>query len=721
MPRVQLRPGGLLVQRPADVVTTVRLGLACVVAGLVAHSFVAPARTGLVVVLAAVALVLDAVDGRVARRTGTCSRSGARYDMEVDAFLLLALSVRVAASVGWWVLLIGLARYLLLVAGWRWRWLRGDTPPRPWAKVVAAIQGIVLTVAVADVLPRWAALLLLGGALALLAESFGHQVRQLWRIRPAPVERRPSGIVTVAAYVVVWLALVAPDRLADLTPSALVRVPLELLALVAVGVVLPRVVRRPVSVVLGAVLTLLVVVRALDLGFSAVLDRRFDLLNDSYYLRPAIGVVRDSSGTAAAVGAVVGAIVLLVSLLALLTAAVGRVASAAARHRRVGGSVVAALALVGAFSAAAGAGVASTRTSALAVRQIASVGTDLADRKAFAEQIATDPQLPAGLLERLHGKDVLLVFVESYGRVAVQGTSYSRGVDAVLDRGTAQLQAAGYGARSAFLTSPTFGAASWLAHSTLQSGLWVDSQQRYDQLVTARHTTLTSAFEQAGWRTVFDVPAVTKDWADGRRFYGFDTLYDARNVGYRGPRFSYATMPDQFTLAALERNELSAREHRPVMAEVDLVSSHHPWTPLPRLVDWSTVGDGSVFDPMPAEGEDPDTVFRDPDRVRAAYGASIEYTWESLVSWLVQRPDPDLVLVVLGDHQPHRYVSGADPGHDVPVSVIAQDPAVLGAIDDWDWQDGLHPSPEAPVWRMDAFQGRFLDAFSSAALEGSAP
>jgi len=452
-----------------------------------------------------------------------------------------------------------------------------------------------------------------------------------------------------------------------------------------------------------------------------VLDRRFDLLNDSYYLAPAIGVVRDSSGPPAAIGLVVGIVLLLVVLLVLLTGAVSRAASAAARHRRVSASFVAGLATVGAFSAAAGGGVTSVQTSELAVSQFRTIGTDIADRKAFAQRIATDEQLPAGLLGRLRGKDVLLVFVESYGRVAVQGTSFSPGVDAVLDRGTAQLGAAGYGARSAFLTSPTFGAASWLAHSTLQSGLWVDSQQRYDQLITSQHATLSSAFEDAGWRTVFDVPAVTKDWADGSRFYGFDKLYDARNVGYRGPRFSYATMPDQFTLAALGRNELTPGVRRPVMAEVDLVSSHHPWTPLPQLVSWSAVGDGSVYDRIPAVGGSPDSVFRAPDKVRAAYGKSVEYTWQSLVSWIVQQHDPNLVLVVLGDHQPHSYVTGTHPGHDVPISVIAHDPSVLASIDDWRWQVGLHPSPDAPVWPMDTFRDRFFAAYSGPALKGSTP
>src|SRR3954470_3066647 len=118
MPTVQIRP--------ADAVTSVRLVVACVVAALVARSFLAPAQVGLIVAVAAVALVLDVVDGEVARRTRTCTRAGARYDMEVDAFLLLPLSVYAASTVAWWALLIGLARYLLLVAGWCWPWLRAE-------------------------------------------------------------------------------------------------------------------------------------------------------------------------------------------------------------------------------------------------------------------------------------------------------------------------------------------------------------------------------------------------------------------------------------------------------------------------------------------------------------------------------------------------------------------------------------------------------------------
>ncbi len=130
------------------------------------------------------------------------------------------------------------------------------------------------------------------------------------------------------------------------------------------------------------------------------------------------------------------------------------------------------------------------------------------------------------------------------------------------------------------------------------------------------------------------------------------------------------------------------------------------------MLDWHELGDGSVYDGMPEEGESAEEVFRDPDAVRNAYGESIEYTLTSLFSFLETYPDPDLVVVLLGDHQPHSYVTGDDPGHDVPISVIAQDPSVMAQISAWGWQDGLHPSPDAPVWPMDPFRDRFLSAFS---------
>ncbi len=182
---------------PADRVTLTRAALSGGVAALVADGLSGPpAPVVPLVVLASVALALDAVDGRVARRTGTVSALGARFDMETDAFLLLVLSVHVAQEYGGWVLLVGAARYLFLLAGVGLPWLRGSLPRRVWAKAVAAVQGVVLTVAAADVLPRPVTVTVLALALALLAESFGRSVVWLWVRRhplvapdPEPADR----------------------------------------------------------------------------------------------------------------------------------------------------------------------------------------------------------------------------------------------------------------------------------------------------------------------------------------------------------------------------------------------------------------------------------------------------------------------------------------------------------------------------------------------------
>ncbi|HEX2073119.1 MAG TPA: hypothetical protein VHF92_04985, partial [Geodermatophilus sp.] len=201
-------------------------------------------------------------------------------------------------------------------------------------------------------------------------------------------------------------------------------------------------------------------------------------------------------------------------------------------------------------------------------------------------------------------------------------------------------------------------------------------------------------------------------WPPGTSFYHYDQLYDRHNLGYQGPAFSWAPIPDQYTLAAFQRLEL-APGHRPVMAEINLVSSHHPFTPLPTLVPWDQIGDGTIFDPMPAQGLSPDEAWHDTDTVRRLYAESIRYSLQAVISWVVNLHDHDLVLVLLGDHQPATTISGPEANHHVPVSVVAHDPAVLDRIASWRWQDGLLPSPTAPVWRMDAFRDRFLDAFST--------
>lgn len=710
---------------PANRVTAARAVLAVGVAALTLRGLADPLSGGLTAVLAtvsAVALLLDAVDGYVARRTGTTSAFGARFDMETDAFLIAVLSVHVAPRLGWWVLAIGAMRYAYVLAGWVLPWLRRPTPPRYWAKVVAAVQGVVLTVAASTLLPDPVSRVAVGAALLLLVESFGHDVVWQWRHRhdTEPVTPPPAGLVTATAALAVWLAL-APPHVADgIGPADFTRIPVEGLVLAALAVVLPPRGRHVLVVALGLLVTALAVLRGLGLGFDVYLGRSFHVLGDWSYLPKGYEVVRDTRGGLLATLTLAGMLALVAGLAVVLTWSVGRVARASAAHPRRTWRSVAALGTVWVVCAASGSPVdhvAAAGSAGLVVDTVDQVRADRRDTAVFARELASDAfaATPGDrLLRGLRGRDVLLVWFESYGRAALEESWFAPSVVDLLEQGDRELTAAGYDARSAFLTSPTFGAGSWLAHATLQAGVWTDSERRYGQLLDSDRLSLTGAFGAAGWRTVFSVPANTRDWPEGAAYYGFDELYDSRDVGYRGPRFGYAPMPDQYTLDHLRRTELTPGERRPVFAEIDLISSHHPWAPVPEQVPWADVGDGSVYDGMPAREPAGVDGRQHPNTAQADYAAAVRYTWRTLISFLVTYPDPRRVVVIVGDHQPHSYVSGSDPGHDVPITVLAQDPAAIARIDGWGWQPGILPGPGAPVWRMDAVRDRFLAAYGEA-------
>ena len=129
------------------------------------------------------AMLLDGVDGRVARRTGTATALGARLDMELDSFLMLVLAALVWRSgrVDPWVLLLGLPRYLFVVAGWVWPWLRAPLPERVRRKAGCVMQGAALLVCLGPVVSPGLATVAAALAVVLLASSFAVDVVWLYR------------------------------------------------------------------------------------------------------------------------------------------------------------------------------------------------------------------------------------------------------------------------------------------------------------------------------------------------------------------------------------------------------------------------------------------------------------------------------------------------------------------------------------------------------------
>ncbi|MCW2504055.1 MAG: sulfatase [Actinomycetia bacterium] len=537
--------------------------------------------------------------------------------------------------------------------------------------------------------------------------------RSWWR-------RIASGLLTAVAALVVLTALVAPDQLLSVTPEALVRLPAEGIFGAAVLLVLPSRIRRIVAILGGIGLGLLTIDRIIDAGFYTVLARPFDLVLDWGLFSDGLNFVRDSGGQAAVVGAFAGSILLALAVLALTTFSVVRLTRILVWRTPVSAPAVAVLAIAWISCAALGAQllpgvpIASRGAASMVHGRALRVQAGFRDAQKFAKEASVDKfaDTPGSdLLTALKGKDVMVTFVESYGRSALSDPAMAAEVAPVLDAGTKSLGAAGYQSRSGFLTSPTAGGGSWLAHSTLLSGLWINNQQRYRNLLASNRLTLNRAFTKANWRTVAVMPGTSKAWPEGS-FYDEKAVYPAKDLGYRGPAMTLHTMPDQYTLAQFERLEHGKPGHPPLMGEIPLTSSHTPWAPVPTMIPWDKVGDGSVYGPIARNAEQASSVWTSPAKIRKAYAHSVAYTMSALISYVQKYGDDKLVLIVLGDHQPAPIVTGDHASRDVPISIITKDQSVLDHISGWKWQSGLHPSPTAPVWRMNTFRDRFLTAFA---------
>lgn len=540
-----------------------------------------------------------------------------------------------------------------------------------------------------------------------------------WRQRHPRAARGVTVGTTVLAGALLLFALLVPNRVERLSPEAFLRIPAEGVLLATLLLALPPKPRRIAAVVSGVLLGLLTVLKMVDMGFYQVLARPFDLVLDWILFDDAADFVRESFGRGGQILAVIGVIVLFAALLVLMTLAAARITNLMVRHRPAAARTtlvlgVAWITCVTLGVQITGVPLATKGTAEMLGNRAEQVRAGLRDARVFEQEAAVDAFAatpPDQLFTGLRGKDVLFTFIESYGRVAIDDPAMAEPIDAVLKEGTGSLKAAGFESRSGWLRSPVTGAGSWLAHSTFLSGLWIKNQQRYRSLTTSDRMTLTSYFRKTGdWRTVGIVPGVRRAWPEGK-YFGLDHIYDSEHLGYKGPYFSWTPVPDQFSMEAFERLEHGRKDREPIMAEIILASSHNPWSPNARMIDWDDLGDGSVFHEIRKEGTDPAEVWQDPEKVRTEYRKSIEYSLRSLTEWMERYGDEDTVLVFLGDHQPVPTVTAGSTGKDVPITIVARDEKVLDRVADWNWTDGLKPAPDAPRWGMDEFRDRFMTAY----------
>ncbi|MCE2542927.1 MAG: sulfatase [Acidobacteria bacterium] len=339
------------------------------------------------------------------------------------------------------------------------------------------------------------------------------------------------------------------------------------------------------------------------------------------------------------------------------------------------------------------------------------------ERDAFAAELGAAPADYASvprLLHRLRGRDVLIAFVESYGMSAIEDPRYAPVLGPRLDALAARTSAAGLHLATGRLAAPTQGGQSWFSHLSLLSGLWVDNQLRYDLLLAEGRETLIDDFRRAGHRSAALMPANTLAWPEGERL-GYDEIWTRRDIDYAGPALNWVTMPDQFTWSFLQRRIRRSGDPRPVFAELGLISSHAPWTPiLPVLDDWDVIGDGAVFERWRDAGEPPHELWLDHDRVREHFALSVDYAVHAATGYAERYVDDRTLLIVLGDHQPAPLITGEDATRAVPVHVISGDPALVRPFLGWGFSAGARPDRSRPAAGMDAFRDWFVGAFSAA-------
>jgi hypothetical protein len=328
--------------------------------------------------------------------------------------------------------------------------------------------------------------------------------------------------------------------------------------------------------------------------------------------------------------------------------------------------------------------------------------------------LGTSPDFGGGL-GRVQGADVLWCSLNPTARRPTIGPRSPR--ESPRARGAAAAAAAsGRAIASTFVESPTFGGASWLAHASLLAGVEVRGGDTYNLLTTQRRDTLVHAFARAGYRTVALMPGLRQDWREGVALYGFDAVYDAERLDYRGPAFGWWRIPDQYALGKLDRAEVAPSARQPLLVFFPTITSHAPFRPMPPYQpDWARLLSDQPYDAavvQALQSERAEWTDLDP-----AYADAIGYALASLAGYLRARRGADFVLVVLGDHQPPAGVAGEQPSWDVPVHVIASRRAIVDELVAAGFTHGVAPQ-RTPIGRTHALTPLLLRAFGSGAQPG---
>ena len=317
---------------------------------------------------------------------------------------------------------------------------------------------------------------------------------------------------------------------------------------------------------------------------------------------------------------------------------------------------------------------------------------------------------PGKALGTLGGRDVYLIFMESYGAVTYDNPRAVAGLAQARRRFAEDIAAGGKQVVSAFISSPTYGGASDLAHLSVLSGIDLSNPMRHDLLLTTDRPTLSTLFRANGYRVFGLYPALWWEWPE-RAYYGFDEFLASRELDYRGPPLGYWKIPDQFALARFEQLHPRGADAPPRFVFFPTITCHFPFSPVPPYQpDWQRVLGDKPFDAAElarAESEQVAWLNMFPDYLRM-----VEYTLRWLGGFLRQAEARETVFILLGDHQPTANISGEGSSWDVPVHIVSRDPALLKRFTELGFHAGLNP-PRKSLGGMHELTALVLRAFAA--------
>lgn len=441
--------------------------------------------------------------------------------------------------------------------------------------------------------------------------------------------------------------------------------------------------------VLGGMWTVLVLGRYAEVTAPALYGRAINLYWDLRFIPDVIAMVTRVASASLIVLCVAGAALALMLIYALMQRAFVRLGVAMARpgERRVLAVLgVAAVVWFGSERLKAMDPEASAFPAPVTLtyaRQIRLMTL------AAAAHLPVSPPIDSDLA-RISGADVFLVFVESYGAVSFERRDIADALAASRRDFEAAIRETHRSVVSAYVESPTFGGSSWLAHLSLLSGIEVRDPETNSKLMTEQRDTLVRAFGRGGYRTVALMPGLRSRWPEGA-FYRFDAIDGAERLAYRGPEFGWFAIPDQFSLDRLDDLEANRPGRAPLFVMFPTISTHFPFSPTPPYQpDWTRLSTSHPYD-GPAIVR---AYARQPDWMHFApgYTESMAYDFATVGGYLRAHSDRDIVMILLGDHQPPAVVSGVGASWDVPVHIVASRPAVLERLVARGFRPGLTPA-----------------------------